>query len=120
MTPSTETRNASSERNRNRPQSQWQLGSIHRADRYHDPRKNNADNGGSVRVGISHTAPSNSWWQTTAGRHALSRPSVTEGGGRRPALIGLAVRPYSATEFDGWPTPNPAAPQSQKMLKIRA
>src|SRR5271167_1610769 len=39
MTPSTETRNASSERNRNRPQSQWQLGSIHRVDRYHDPRK---------------------------------------------------------------------------------
>ena len=85
-----------------------------------DPRKNNADNGRSVRVGISHTAPSNSWWQTTAGRHALSRPSATEGGGRRPALIGHAVRPYSATEFDGWPTHNPAAAQSQKMLKIRA
>src|SRR5271168_3452932 len=39
MTPSTETRNASSERNPDRPQSQWQLGSIHRVDRYHDPRK---------------------------------------------------------------------------------
>src|ERR1700746_362068 len=80
-TPSTETRNASSERNRNPPQSQWQLGSIRRVDRYHDPRKNNADNGRSVRVGISHTAPSNSWWQTTAGRHSPARTAATQGGG---------------------------------------
>jgi hypothetical protein len=35
-----------------------------------------------------------------AGRQALSRPSAAEGGGRRPALTGLAVRPNSATKVD--------------------
>jgi hypothetical protein len=36
------------------------------------------------------------------GWQVLSRPSAAEGGGRRPAFTGLATRPYSATEVDGW------------------
>ena len=43
-----------------------------------------------------------STWQTMAGWQVLSRPSAAEGGGRRPAFTGLATRPYSATEVDGW------------------
>src|SRR5271167_3246466 len=37
-----------------------------------------------------------------AGRQVLSRPLAAEGGGRRPAVTGLATQPYSATEVDGW------------------
>src|SRR5580693_2885371 len=51
---------------------------------------------------FSRSSPSNSWWQTMAGWQVLSRPSAAEGGGRRPAFTGLATRPYSATEVDGW------------------
>lgn len=51
-------------------------------------------------LGAGHTSPSTSWWQTMAGRQALSRPSAAEGGGQRPALTGLAVRPNSATKVD--------------------
>jgi hypothetical protein len=53
-------------------------------------------------VHFSRSLPSNSWWQTMAGWQVLSRPSAAEGGGRRPAFTGLATRPYSATEVDGW------------------
>jgi hypothetical protein len=53
-------------------------------------------------VHFSRSSPSNSWWQTMAGWQVLSRPSAAEGGGRRPAFTGLATRPYSATEVDGW------------------
>jgi hypothetical protein len=53
-------------------------------------------------VHFSRSSPSNSWWQTMAGWHALSRPSAAEGGGRRPAFTGLATQPYPATEVDGW------------------
>src|ERR1700694_5986883 len=53
-------------------------------------------------VHFSRSLPSNSWWQTMAGWQALSRPSAAKGGGRRPAFTGLATRPYSATEVDGW------------------
>src|SRR5580704_6952158 len=51
---------------------------------------------------FSRSSPSNSWWQTMAGWQVLSRPSAAEGGGSRPAFTGLATRPYSATEVDGW------------------
>ena len=52
--------------------------------------------GGTV-VGLcfSRTPPSNAWWLTRAGQLVLSRPSAAEGGGRRPAFTGPAVRPYS-------------------------
>src|ERR1700681_1407717 len=53
-------------------------------------------------VHFSRSLPSNSWWQTMAGWHALSRPPAAEGGGRRPAFTGRATQPYSATEVDGW------------------
>jgi hypothetical protein len=53
-------------------------------------------------VHFSRSSPSNSWWQTMAGWQVLSRPSAAEGGGRRPAFTGLATRPYSATEVNGW------------------
>src|ERR1700683_3725298 len=53
-------------------------------------------------VHFSRSSPSNSWWQTMPGWQVLSRPSAAEGGGRRPAFTGLATRPYSATEVDGW------------------
>jgi len=53
-------------------------------------------------VHFSRSSPSNSWWQTMAGWQVLSRPSAAEGGGRGPAFTGLATRPYSATEVDGW------------------
>src|SRR5580692_10488576 len=53
-------------------------------------------------VHFSRSLPSNSWWQTMAGWQVLSRPSAAEGGGRRAAFTGLATRPYSATEVDGW------------------
>src|ERR1700683_1297254 len=53
-------------------------------------------------VHFSRSSPSNSWWQTMPGWQVLSRPSAAEGGGRGPAFTGLATRPYSATEVDGW------------------
>src|ERR1700675_483316 len=53
-------------------------------------------------VHFSRSLPSNSWWQTMVGGQVLSRPSAPEGGGRRPAVTGLATQPYSATEVDGW------------------
>jgi hypothetical protein len=40
-------------------------------------------------VSFSRASPSNPWWRTTAGQEALSRPTVAEGGGRRPAFTGL-------------------------------
>src|SRR6202051_912677 len=53
--------------------------------------------------GGSRSLPSNAWWLTKAGWHALSRPPAAEGGGRRPAFTGRATQPYSATEVEGCP-----------------
>ena len=40
-----------------------------------------------LKLQRGHTSPSISWWQTSAERHALSRPSAAAGGGRRPACV---------------------------------
>ena len=45
--------------------------------------------------GVSRTRPSKAWRARRADRRALSRPSAAGGGGRRPALTGLADRPNS-------------------------
>src|SRR6516162_5539135 len=50
-----------------------------------------------LKLPRGHTLPSISWWQTTAGRHTLSRPSAAGGGGQRPAFTGFAVQPNFAS-----------------------
>ena len=43
----------------------------------------------------SHSLPSNAWWRTRLGGKLRQGPPAAEGGGRRPALTGLATQPYS-------------------------
>ncbi|MGZ9156001.1 MAG: DUF3363 domain-containing protein, partial [Candidatus Binatia bacterium] len=64
-----------------------------------NPRKDGEKSWHGACVHLSRSLQSNAWWQTMAGRQAVSRPSVAGGGGRR--FTGLATQPYSTTEVDG-------------------
>ena len=67
------------------------------------PKKNasSAESVGGIRqlrrspTYSSHSLPSNAWWRTRLGGKLRQGPPAAEGGGRRPALTGLATQPYS-------------------------